>query len=106
MSDMYGGALTPADRSSTNLKRTPCVPPLFLSLQVPNSSPTAASASSDMYGGAVLDACRQINERLQPFKEKMPGAHACSHCTFSMFDAVKSSDCFYLWVRLRSLQRE
>jgi len=42
--------------------------------KVPNSSPTAASASSDMYGGAILDACKQINARLQPVKERMPGA--------------------------------
>ena len=36
--------------------------------KVPNASPTAASASSDLYGAAVLDACRQINERLEPVK--------------------------------------
>ncbi|KAF5838823.1 molybdopterin binding aldehyde oxidase/xanthine dehydrogenase [Dunaliella salina] len=42
--------------------------------KVPNSSPTAASASSDMYGGAILDACKQINARLQPIKDKKPGA--------------------------------
>lgn len=36
--------------------------------KVPNASPTAASASSDMYGGAVLDACEQIAKRLAPFK--------------------------------------
>ncbi len=41
--------------------------------KVPNASPTAASASSDMYGGAVLDACNQINARLQPFREKLAG---------------------------------
>jgi xanthine dehydrogenase/oxidase len=41
--------------------------------KVPNASPTAASASSDMYGGAVLDACRQITEKLQPYKEKFAG---------------------------------
>ncbi|OWM69193.1 hypothetical protein CDL15_Pgr025380 [Punica granatum] len=28
--------------------------------KVPNTSPTAASASSDLYGAAVLDACEQI----------------------------------------------
>ncbi|KAG2484282.1 hypothetical protein HYH03_016926 [Edaphochlamys debaryana] len=39
--------------------------------KVPNASPTAASASSDMYGAAVLDACRQINERLEPYKSKL-----------------------------------
>lgn len=41
--------------------------------QVPNASPTAASASSDMYGGAATDACRQLNDRLKPYREQMPG---------------------------------
>ncbi len=36
--------------------------------QVANSSPTAASASTDLYGMAVLDACEQIMERLAPLK--------------------------------------
>ncbi|KAI4386257.1 hypothetical protein MLD38_004203 [Melastoma candidum] len=34
--------------------------------KVPNASPTAASASSDMYGAAVLDACEQIKARMEP----------------------------------------
>ncbi|KAK4608374.1 hypothetical protein RGQ29_001974 [Quercus rubra] len=34
--------------------------------KVPNSSPTAASASSDIYGSAVLDACEQIKARMAP----------------------------------------
>ena len=34
---------------------------------VPNASPTAASASSDMYGMAVLNACEQLQERLGPY---------------------------------------
>ncbi|KAL2650085.1 hypothetical protein R1flu_018213 [Riccia fluitans] len=42
--------------------------------KVPNASPTAASASSDMYGGAVLDACEQIKARIKPVAEKLPGA--------------------------------
>lgn len=42
--------------------------------KVPNASPTAASASSDLYGGAVLDACTQLNERLAPFRKRFPGA--------------------------------
>jgi xanthine dehydrogenase/oxidase len=41
--------------------------------KVPNASPTAASASSDMYGAAVLDACNQLNERLQQYREMLPG---------------------------------
>ena len=43
--------------------------------KIPNASPTAASASSDLYGGAISDACAQINERLAPYKAKCgPGA--------------------------------
>jgi xanthine dehydrogenase/oxidase len=38
--------------------------------KVPNASPTAASASSDMYGAAVLDACEQIIARMEPVASK------------------------------------
>ncbi|KAH7315284.1 hypothetical protein KP509_21G042700 [Ceratopteris richardii] len=38
--------------------------------KVPNASPTAASASSDIYGQAVLDACDQIKARMQPVRER------------------------------------
>ena len=37
--------------------------------KVPNSSPTAASASSDLYGMAVLHACEQLSERLKPYRD-------------------------------------
>jgi len=40
---------------------------------VPNSSPTAASASSDMYGMAILNACEQIMARLTPYVKKAEG---------------------------------
>lgn len=43
---------------------------LFAVKQVPNSSPTAASASSDMYGAAVLDACEQIKTRMDPIASR------------------------------------
>jgi xanthine dehydrogenase/oxidase len=36
--------------------------------KVPNASPTAGSASTDLYGMAVLDACQQINKRLEPYR--------------------------------------
>lgn len=43
--------------------------------KVPNASPTAASASSDMYGAAVLDACDQLKARLEKYREAaQPGA--------------------------------
>ncbi|KAL2332174.1 hypothetical protein Fmac_019755 [Flemingia macrophylla] len=38
--------------------------------KVPNASPTAASASSDMYGAAVLDACEQIMARMEPIASR------------------------------------
>ena len=37
--------------------------------QVPNMSPTAASASSDLYCTAVQEACTQLRARLQPFRK-------------------------------------
>jgi xanthine dehydrogenase/oxidase len=43
--------------------------------KVANSLPTAASMSTDTYGMATLDACRQILKRLEPFREKL-GADA------------------------------
>ena len=42
--------------------------------KVPNASPTAASASSDMYGAAAVDAAQQIVARLAPYREKTPDA--------------------------------
>ncbi|CAB4068821.1 XDH [Lepeophtheirus salmonis] len=42
--------------------------------KVPNSSPTAASLGSDLYGAAVLEACNSLNSRLEPIKkDKEPG---------------------------------
>ncbi|PHH79027.1 hypothetical protein CDD80_5741 [Ophiocordyceps camponoti-rufipedis] len=38
---------------------------------VANASATAASASSDLNGYAVADACRQLNERLEPYRLKL-----------------------------------
>jgi xanthine dehydrogenase large subunit len=42
--------------------------------KVPNTSATAASAGTDLNGAAVMDACRQIRERLAPVVAEMPGA--------------------------------
>lgn len=39
--------------------------------KVPNSIPTAASMSTDMYGMATLDACRQIISRIKPIQDKI-----------------------------------
>ncbi|KAK5997797.1 Xanthine dehydrogenase [Cladobotryum mycophilum] len=38
---------------------------------VANASSTAASASSDLNGYAIFNACEQLNERLAPFREKL-----------------------------------
>uniref|UniRef100_A0A3P8SP05 Xanthine dehydrogenase n=1 Tax=Amphiprion percula TaxID=161767 RepID=A0A3P8SP05_AMPPE len=39
---------------------------------VANTSPTAASASSDLNGAAVLNACQMLVQRLEPYKAKNP----------------------------------
>lgn len=41
--------------------------------KVPNSSATAASASTDLNGAAVVDACRQIRARLAPIAAELLG---------------------------------
>ncbi|XP_067010051.2 xanthine dehydrogenase [Anabrus simplex] len=40
--------------------------------KVPNTSPTAASAGSDLNGMAIIYACETILERLSPFKKANP----------------------------------
>ena len=40
--------------------------------KVANTIPTAASMSTDMYGMATLDACRQILKRLKPLRDELP----------------------------------
>lgn len=39
--------------------------------KVPNTSATAASASTDLNGAAVLDACRQLRCRLEPVEARL-----------------------------------
>lgn len=41
--------------------------------KVPNASPSAASASTDLYGAAAQDACRQLYGRLEPYLERHCG---------------------------------
>ncbi|KAK4050059.1 hypothetical protein OIO90_005249 [Microbotryomycetes sp. JL221] len=38
---------------------------------VPNTVPTAASAGSDLNGHAVHNACMELNERLQPYRDRL-----------------------------------
>ncbi|KAL4716333.1 hypothetical protein ACJJTC_006695 [Scirpophaga incertulas] len=40
--------------------------------KVPNSSSTAGSISSDIYGMAVIDACNVLNDRLKIYKQQCP----------------------------------
>jgi xanthine dehydrogenase large subunit len=42
--------------------------------KIPNTSPTAASAGTDLNGAAVMDACRQICVRMAPLRAEMPDA--------------------------------
>uniref|UniRef100_A0A7S1ER10 Xanthine dehydrogenase n=1 Tax=Timspurckia oligopyrenoides TaxID=708627 RepID=A0A7S1ER10_9RHOD len=63
--------------------------------KIPNASPTAASASSDMYGMAILDACSQLNSRLDPYRMSN-GTEAkdeswCSAVMKAYFDRVNLS---------------
>ena len=39
--------------------------------KVPNAISTAASVSSDLYGGAVMEACGILSDRLKMYREKM-----------------------------------
>ena len=59
---------------------------------VPNSSATAASMSTDLYGMAVLNACEQIRARLGPVREKVgPDASWASVISAAYFDRVNLS---------------
>ena len=42
--------------------------------KIPNASPTAASFSSDLNGGAVYDACQTLAARLAPLRKAKPNA--------------------------------
>lgn len=73
---------------------------------VANTSATAASASSDLNGYAVFNACEQINARLQPYREKLgPNATMKEIAHAAYFDRVNLSaygyystpDIGYVW---------
>ena len=73
---------------------------------VPNTSASAASASSDLNGMAVKNACDQINERLLPYREKLgPNATMKELAHAAYFDRVnlsangfyKTPDIGYVW---------
>lgn len=73
---------------------------------VANTSSTAASASSDLNGYAIFNACQQLNERLQPYREKFgPDATMKQIAHAAYFDRVNLSaqgyyrtpDIGYVW---------
>jgi xanthine dehydrogenase/oxidase len=73
---------------------------------VANTSSTAASASSDLNGYAIWNACKQLNERLAPYREKYgPDAPMSKLAHSAYFDRVnlsaqgfyKTPDIGYVW---------
>lgn len=59
---------------------------------VANTSSTAASASSDLNGYAIWNACAQLNERLAPYRQKMgPNATMKELAHAAYFDRVNLS---------------
>ncbi|KAG5679788.1 hypothetical protein PVAND_009326 [Polypedilum vanderplanki] len=59
--------------------------------KVPNAPTTGASVGSDIYGGAVIEACQIILKRLAPYKEKMPNASWDDWIKVAYFDRVSLS---------------
>ncbi|KAG9248210.1 putative xanthine dehydrogenase [Calycina marina] len=73
---------------------------------VANTSSTAASATSDLNGYAIFNACAQINERLAPYREKLgKNAPMSKLASSAYFDRVnlsangfyKTPDIGYTW---------
>ncbi|TRY88303.1 hypothetical protein DNTS_016695 [Danionella cerebrum] len=63
---------------------------------VPNTSPTAASASSDLNGMAVYNACQTLLQRLQPYIDKKPKGCWEDWVKAAYFDRVNlSANGFY-----------
>jgi xanthine dehydrogenase/oxidase len=59
--------------------------------KVPNASTTGASVGSDIYGGAVIEACEIINKRLAPYRENLPEAGWNEWVKAAYFDRVSLS---------------
>ncbi|XP_075451587.1 xanthine dehydrogenase/oxidase isoform X2 [Ascaphus truei] len=58
---------------------------------VPNTSPTAASASSDLNGMAIYNACQTILQRLEPYKTSNPKGSWDNWITAAYLDRVSLS---------------
>ncbi|KAJ0067290.1 hypothetical protein NL108_015816 [Boleophthalmus pectinirostris] len=66
------------------------------SASVANTSPTAASVSSDLNGAAILNACDALNQRLQTYKDRDPTGTWESWVKAAYFDRVNlSANGFY-----------
>lgn len=59
--------------------------------KVPNTSPTAASASSDLNGMAVVNACEKIRQRLEPYIAQNPKGSWEDWVKAAYFDRVSLS---------------
>ncbi len=60
--------------------------------KVPNTSPTAASVQTDINGGAVLDACRKLNDRLAPIRARLgPKATFAEICNEAYMNRISLS---------------
>lgn len=68
--------------------------------RVANSSPTAASASTDLYGYAVLDAVRQIQERLKLLLTKELGVTKKEITFFHERVLLDGQPCEWSWEKL------
>jgi xanthine dehydrogenase large subunit len=55
--------------------------------KVPNTSATAASASTDLNGAAVVDACRQIKANLEPIAAKLADGAPFDHVVEAAYRA-------------------
>ncbi len=73
---------------------------------VANTSSTAASASSDLNGYAIFNACEQLNQRLKPYREKLGKEASMKELVHAAyFDRVnlsangfyKTPDIGYVW---------
>ena len=57
--------------------------------KVANASATAASASSDLNGAAIMDACNQILARLAPVRKAHPHKSWRELCSTAYFDRIQ-----------------
>lgn len=80
--------------------------------KVANTIPSAASMSTDLYGMATLDACKQILKRIQPIRDSLPTNAKLSEVAKKAFYervdlsahgffAVDDDRCGYDWAKER-----